>query len=252
MKRRRVAALLTGLALLADGAAGHAATPPAALPFCDRGPGLAARGGAPAWVRALAEPIARARGVDPDLVLAVIAVESAYNARAVSPKNAQGLMQLIPETAKRFRVEDPFDPAENVRGGASYLRWLNERFAGNTALVLAGYNAGEGAVEAHGGIPPFAETQRYVQAVARHYVCRSADAATRQMRWRGFAGALGGRQPVLPALTTSRAVDGPARRSRGPVRIAAPAKAASLSGPSVLRCVRRAELQANFRVCRFD
>jgi soluble lytic murein transglycosylase-like protein len=100
--------------------------------------------------------------LSPSLVLAVMATESNFNPVAVSPKNAQGLMQLIPETAQRFNVRRIDDPAQNIRGGMAYLRWLLDRFEGNLALALAGYNAGEGAVERYRGIPPYAETRRYV------------------------------------------------------------------------------------------
>lgn len=100
--------------------------------------------------------------LDPGLVLAVIAAESNFNIGAVSPKNAQGLMQLIPDTARRFGVRDVFDPAQNMRGGMAYLRWLLAYFEGDVSLALAAYNAGEGAVERYLGVPPFAETRNYV------------------------------------------------------------------------------------------
>lgn len=113
---------------------------------------------------------ARRGGVDPALLHAVIAVESAYNPRAVSPKGALGLMQLMPATAARYGVRNPFDVAENLAAGAIHLRGLLDRFSGDTALALAAYNAGSGAVLAHGGrIPPYAETQRYVPAVLARY-----------------------------------------------------------------------------------
>ena len=107
--------------------------------------------------------------VDPKLVLAIISVESAFNARAISPKNAQGLMQLIPETAQRFRVKNAFDPAENIKGGLAYLKWLLAFFKGNVQLVAAAYNAGEGAVERYRGIPPYPETRDYVRRVTHLY-----------------------------------------------------------------------------------
>jgi soluble lytic murein transglycosylase-like protein len=103
------------------------------------------------------------------LLHAVIAVESAYDSTAVSPKGAQGLMQLMPTTARRFGVRDPFDPLDNVRGGALYLKWLLERFGGDMQLAIAGYNAGEEAVIRAGyRIPPYVETQRYVPRVLMH------------------------------------------------------------------------------------
>jgi soluble lytic murein transglycosylase-like protein len=108
-------------------------------------------------------------GVDPRLALAVISVESGFQPKAVSPKNAQGLMQLMPQTAQRFRVKNAFDPEDNVKGGLSYLRWLLAYFQGNVTLVAAAYNAGERAVETHGGIPPFAETRDYVRKITRLY-----------------------------------------------------------------------------------
>jgi soluble lytic murein transglycosylase-like protein len=103
--------------------------------------------------------------VPPRLALAIIDVESRFDAKAVSAKNAQGLMQLIPETAQRFGVRDPFDPRDNIQGGLAYLRWLSAYFEGNVTLVAAAYNAGEGAVDKHLGVPPYAETQDYVRKV---------------------------------------------------------------------------------------
>ena len=107
--------------------------------------------------------------VDPKLVLAIISVESGFNVRAISPKNAQGLMQLIPETAQRFRVKNAFDPAQNIKGGLAYLQWLLAFFKGNVPLVAAAYNAGERAVERHRGIPPYPETRNYVRKVTVLY-----------------------------------------------------------------------------------
>lgn len=104
-------------------------------------------------------------GIYPRLAMAVIRTESNFNAAAVSPKNAQGLMQLIPETAERFNVKKPFDPEQNIRGGLAYLRWLLAYFKGDIALVAAAYNAGEGAVNRYAGIPPYAETKGYVKRI---------------------------------------------------------------------------------------
>lgn len=104
-------------------------------------------------------------GVEEAFVRAVIHAESAFNPRALSHKGAQGLMQLIPATAERFGVADPFEPAQNIRGGVQYLAWLLERFDGDHTLAAAGYNAGEGAVDRFGGVPPYEETQRYVERV---------------------------------------------------------------------------------------
>jgi soluble lytic murein transglycosylase-like protein len=108
---------------------------------------------------------AAANGVDEALVRAVIHAESAYRSNALSNKNAQGLMQLIPATAERFGVTDVYDPAQNITGGVKYLAWLLNRFDGDVRLATAGYNAGEGAVDRHGGVPPYAETQVYVERV---------------------------------------------------------------------------------------
>ncbi|GAB4465376.1 MAG: hypothetical protein OHK0044_03980 [Burkholderiaceae bacterium] len=117
-------------------------------------------------LKAIVHEVAASEQVSAHLLEAVIAVESDYNPRAVSPKGAQGLMQLMPATASRFGVVDPFDPRENVRAGARYLRELLALFDGDLRLALAAYNAGEQAVLRFGRrIPPFAETQRYVPRV---------------------------------------------------------------------------------------
>jgi len=104
-------------------------------------------------------------GVEEAVVRAIIHAESAFNPTAMSRVGAQGLMQLMPATARRFGVADPFDAVQNIRGGVQYLAWLLKRFNGNVALAAAGYNAGEGAVDKYGGVPPYSETQRYVQRV---------------------------------------------------------------------------------------
>ncbi len=103
--------------------------------------------------------------LQPHLVLAIMATESNFDPNAVSPKNAQGLMQLMPETAARFGVRNIRDPAENIRGGMAYLRWLLSYFEGDVTLAAAGYNAGERAVERYLGVPPYAETRLYVLKV---------------------------------------------------------------------------------------
>jgi soluble lytic murein transglycosylase-like protein len=103
--------------------------------------------------------------LDPRLVLAIIATESNFDPLAVSPKKAQGLMQLIPDTAARFKVRDAFDPVQNLRGGMAYLRWLLAYFEGDMVLAVAAYNAGEGAVERYLGVPPYAETRNYVRRI---------------------------------------------------------------------------------------
>ena len=135
---------------------------------------------APEWVTALVDTMAPKYGLDSALVLAVIAVESNFQPKAISPKNAQGLMQLIPATAIRFGVSDPFNPAENVRGGIKYLRWLLDHFDGNLTHALAGYNAGEKAVDRYRGIPPYRETQHYVRAVQRRYQCGGGPAGVQE------------------------------------------------------------------------
>jgi soluble lytic murein transglycosylase-like protein len=108
-------------------------------------------------------------GIDPELALAVVRVESSFRANAVSPKNARGLMQLRPATAARFGAHDTADMISNLHGGLSFLRFLLDRFDGDVRLALAGYNAGENAVTRHGGVPPYAETQEYVRKVTALY-----------------------------------------------------------------------------------
>lgn len=110
---------------------------------------------------------ARQFGVEEAVVRAVIHAESAFNPAAVSHAGAQGLMQLMPATARRFGVTDSFDASQNIHGGVQYLAWLLRRFNGNLTLAAAGYNAGEGAVDRHGGVPPYRETQNYVVRVAQ-------------------------------------------------------------------------------------
>jgi soluble lytic murein transglycosylase-like protein len=104
-------------------------------------------------------------GLDPALLTAMAQAESAFDPRAVSPKGAGGLLQLMPATAERFGVADVFDAPQNVEGAAKYFRWLLERFEGRTDLALAGYNAGEGTVDRYQGIPPYRETRDYVTRV---------------------------------------------------------------------------------------
>lgn len=109
------------------------------------------------------------QGVDPRFIHAVIWQESKYDTHAVSHAGAKGLMQLIPATAKRFGCENPDDPVQNITAGTKYLSWLLKRFAGNVELALAGYNAGEGAVDKYDGIPPYNETQNYVKIISKRY-----------------------------------------------------------------------------------
>lgn len=126
----------------------------------------------PPWKRQIADLVAALApryDVEPRLALSLIQVESNFEARAVSMKNARGLMQLVPETAARFNVANPFDARENVRGGLAYLRFLLAYYEGRVPLVAAAYNAGEAAVDRYGGIPPYAETRDYVRRVLRLY-----------------------------------------------------------------------------------
>ncbi|WP_281779518.1 lytic transglycosylase domain-containing protein [Lysobacter auxotrophicus] len=110
---------------------------------------------------------ARQHGVDEAIVRAIIHAESAYNPNALSRAGAQGLMQLMPATARRFGVSNAFDARQNIQGGVQYLAWLLKRFNNNLTLAAAGYNAGEGAVDKYNGVPPYSETQRYVQRVGQ-------------------------------------------------------------------------------------
>ena len=117
----------------------------------------------------LIRSIAGRHNLDTDLVRAVIRAESDFNSTARSNKGAMGLMQLMPDTARLHNVIDAFNPSDNVEGGVRHLKMLLERYQGNLELSLAAYNAGSGAVEKHGGIPPFAETREYVRRVLRFY-----------------------------------------------------------------------------------
>lgn len=108
-------------------------------------------------------------GVDPRFLHAVIWQESKYKLEARSHAGAQGLMQLMPATAKRFGCDDVYDPVENISAGTKYLSWLLKRFSGNVELALAGYNAGEGAVDKYDGIPPYKETTNYVKIISKRY-----------------------------------------------------------------------------------
>lgn len=119
----------------------------------------------PQALPSLAREIAQRHGVDPELVAAVVSVESGFDPQAVSPKGAQGLMQLMPSTAATLGVEDPLDPQQNLDGGVRHLRALLTSYRGNRRLALAAYNAGAGAVARHKGVPPYRETQDYVRKV---------------------------------------------------------------------------------------
>ena len=113
--------------------------------------------------------VGQRHGVDPSFIHAVIWQESKYKNEAKSHAGAQGLMQLIPATADRFGCDNVYDPAENIEAGTKYLRWLLKRFDGNVELALAGYNAGEGAVDKYNGIPPYNETRNYVKIISKRY-----------------------------------------------------------------------------------
>ncbi len=124
----------------------------------------------PPWKRKIADlvtQLAPRYGIEPRLALAVIAVESNFDAFARSVKDAQGLMQLLPETAERFKVRNPFDMRDNVRGGLAYLRWLLAYYRGEVTLAAAAYNAGERTVDRYGGVPPYRETRDYVRRVVK-------------------------------------------------------------------------------------
>lgn len=124
--------------------------------------------GDPALDRIIFE-VGEKQGVDPRFIHAVIWQESRYQPKALSHAGAQGLMQLIPATAERFGCDDPHDPVKNVTAGTKYLSWLLKRFSGNVELALAGYNAGEGAVDKYDGIPPYNETRNYVKIISKRY-----------------------------------------------------------------------------------
>jgi hypothetical protein len=145
--------------------------------------------GAPPHLVELVRRTAQEQRVAPQLVLAIMEAESRFNVGALSPKNAQGLMQLIPETAARFHVNRPFDAAQNTRGGTAYLRWLLAYFEGDVALVAAAYNAGEGTVNRYRGVPPYAETLGYVSRILKRVGAttlpfdRQVTSPSPQLRW---------------------------------------------------------------------
>jgi len=144
-----------------------APSPTAPWPTEAAQPGVDYQAIAPRKIFDLVMKMAPQYQVEPQLALAIIAAESNFNSLALSPKNAQGLMQLIPQTSARFHVRNPYDPAQNIRGGLAYLRWLLAYFEGDVALVAAAYNAGEGKVEHYQGVPPYLETQAYVQRILK-------------------------------------------------------------------------------------
>ncbi|HSN39418.1 MAG TPA: transglycosylase SLT domain-containing protein [Burkholderiales bacterium] len=121
------------------------------------------------WIIDLANKVSGWYGIDPKFVLSIITVESNFGIKAQSPKNAMGLMQLIPATAERFNVKNAFDASQNIKGGIRYLRWLLSYYRGNVELVAAAYNAGEKAVDRYLGIPPYPETREYVKRLKTLY-----------------------------------------------------------------------------------
>jgi hypothetical protein len=126
--------------------------------------------------RELIQAAAARYAIDPDLISSVIAAESNFDPKAVSRRNARGLMQLLPQTAARFGVRNIFDPAENINAGTQYLSELLKRYNNNLALTLAAYNAGPQTIQRYGRVPPFRETQTYIQKVGRRYAQRKSAA----------------------------------------------------------------------------
>jgi hypothetical protein len=170
---------------------------------------------------ALVDSIAAEQGVDPFLARAVIQAESAFYARARSRAGALGLMQLMPQTAQRFGVMDPFDPRQNITGGVKYLKWLNTAFEGDLPKVVAAYNAGEAAVTRYQGIPPFPETRAYVPRVMELYRKRLVQpdpgaAGSMELLKKGRGGFQVDETPLAPAPTLV------ADASRLPARPATP------------------------------
>lgn len=149
-------------------------------------------------------------GVDARLVKCVMLVESNFNPRAISRKGARGLMQLMPQTARRFGVGDSFDAEENIRGGVRYLSELLQTFRGDVALALAAYNAGEGAVQKHGGVPPYAETREYVR---RAMIAYGGPASSARLLEGGFKGRRAGEaaEPASPKASAPAAAAAPTK-----------------------------------------
>lgn len=148
--------------------------------------------------------VAQRYNLDAGLMKAIMHTESGFNPNARSPVGAQGLMQLMPATARRFNVNNAWDPAQNIEGSAKYLRWLLNRFNGRVDHVLAGYNAGEGNVDKYGGIPPFRETQDYVKRVLSRYNNLYANQSL-QAQSRSTATSTSSSRPVSLALNANSA-----------------------------------------------
>jgi hypothetical protein len=148
---------------------GQSVIPPA--PATARGTAPTATGALPAAspIKDLITSTASRHQVDPDFVASVVKAESGFNPTAISPKGAQGLMQLMPQTAARLGVGDAFDAAANLEGGTKYLRRLLDQYGGDAAKALAAYNAGPGRVEQYGGVPPYRETRAYVARIIEDY-----------------------------------------------------------------------------------
>lgn len=151
--------------------------------------------------------IAAEQGVESQLVHSVIRAESNYNPTAISPKGAQGIMQLIPATARRFGVTNTFDARENIQGGVRYLRFLLDYYRGDYAKAIAAYNAGESAVDKYNGIPPYVETQNYVYQVARNLKTARQAAAPKATVTKSLA-ALNEDAETPRAIETSTGSDG--------------------------------------------
>ncbi|HEY3741299.1 MAG TPA: lytic transglycosylase domain-containing protein [Bryobacteraceae bacterium] len=191
-------------------------------------PPTSAAAGPDTDINAMVEQSARKNGVDPLLVHSVIKAESNYNPNAVSNKGAQGLMQLMPATARELGVKHPMDPKENIEGGVKYLKYLQTQF-GDPALALAAYNAGEGAVRRYNWIPPYPETQDYVVKVARNY---------RELR--------GKQQPSTKTTTATVATAGPQK----PVPPAAVTEAPTEPPPTPLQYYYDAQGRLTLRTVR--
>ncbi len=153
-----------------------------------------------ARIERLVNETARRHDLDPQLVHSVIRAESNYDPFAISPKGAQGLMQLMPATARRFGVANTFDPNENLQGGMRYLRYLLDLF-GDERLAVAAYNAGEKAVMRHGGVPPYEETERYVRLVLGGRPERVSSAARKAGGETGATASQEAAYPVLERIT---------------------------------------------------